>query len=368
MINEKRLLENFLNYVQIDSETGDEKEMCDYLSKQLTDLGFEVIKDEAGKKINSNGYNILAKYPGDPSKDAILLSSHVDTVTPGKGIKPIIDGDIIKTDGSTILAGDDKAGVAIIVECMTCLLENNVASRPIEAVFTIFEEGGLHGAKNFDISQLKAKEGIVTDSGGDIGTIITEGPAQDVISVTLKGKSAHAGIAPEEGISAIEIMARAIDNMPLGRIDSETTANVGIIKGGQATNIVCDLVEISAEARSISVEKLEKQTKAMVDAFEKAAQEFGGEADIKVSRSYNPIKVDVNSKLVQDLAKAFEENDIKPQFQATGGGSDTNVFFEKGITCLNVSCGMSNVHTTDEFIKISDMNNCAKSILTFLKM
>lgn len=366
MINKQRMIDNFLDYVQIDSETKNEKAMCDYIAKQMKDLGFEVITDNAGEKIESNGYNVCVKYPGDSSKDPILLSAHLDTVTPGNGIKPIVDGDIIKTDGSTILGGDDKSGVAIIVECMQAIKENNLSSRPIEAVFSIYEEGGLKGAKQFDLSNIKAKEGVVLDSGGPIGSIVTKAPAQDLINVAVHGKPAHAGMEPENGVSAIQIAARALENMKLYRIDEETTANFGMINGGVATNIITDHVHLTGETRSLSIEKIDKQTASMKEAFEKAATDLGGSVDFVSERVYNPFVVDENAKIITDLKAAFEENSFTPQCVPTGGGSDTNIYFEKGISCVNISCGMSAVHTTDEYIKISDIEGCAKSLFTFL--
>lgn len=366
MINSERMINNFLNYVQIDSESYHEKEMCDYLAKQLMELGFEVIQNNVGAEFNSTGYNVIAKYAGDSSKDPILLSAHLDTVTPGKGIKPIVDGDRIHTDGSTILGGDDKAGVAIIVECMQTIKENNVSSRPIEAVLSICEEVGLLGAKHVDMNLINAKEGIVIDSGGPIGTIVTKAPAQDAITVTINGKAAHAGMAPEEGVSAIQIAANAISNMTLYRIDEETTANFGYINGGGATNIITEKVELKGETRSLDVEKLEKQTDHMIDALEKAAIELGGTTNIEVVRNYNPFVVDENSKIVNDLKAAFTSVDLEPITASTGGGSDTNVYFERGINCVNISCGMDKVHTTDEQISIKDIENTAKALYAFL--
>lgn len=366
MINEKRLIENFIDYVKIDSETKNEKEMCDYLSKQLRKLGFEVIVDEAGKKMESNGYNICAKYPGDSNKEAILLSAHVDTVTPGNGIKPIIDGDIIKSDGTTILGGDDKAGVAIIVECMHAIIENNIQSRPIEAVFSIFEEGGLKGAKEFDFSIIKAREGVVIDSGGPIGSIVTEAPAQDLINVDVHGKAAHAGMEPEAGVSAIQIAARALENMTLYRVDAQTTANFGIISGGTATNIITDHVHLTGETRSLVIDKIDKQTASMKAAFEKAAADLGGSVDFKAERVYNPYVIEKDAKIVVELSEAFKANGFTPICVPTGGGSDTNIYFEKGVQCVNISCGMTAVHTNDEYIKKSDIIGCAKSLFTFL--
>jgi len=366
MINTQRMIDNFLDYIQIDSESYNEKEMCDYLAKQMTELGFEVLINDIGAKLGSNGYNMVIKYPGDASKEAIFLSSHVDTVVPGIGIKPVIDGDVIKSDGTTILGGDDKAGVAVIVEVMRTLKENNVQSRPIEAVISICEEVGLLGAKEFDLNLIKAKEGVILDSGGPIGTIIAQAPAQDAINVTINGKPAHAGVAPETGVSAIGIAAEAISNMNLYRIDEETTANFGWINGGGATNIITPKVELKGETRSLNVDKLEKQTASMIKALEDAAAKFGGTVDIEVIRKYNPLNVPEDANIISELKKAFISNGLEPIVTSTGGGSDTNIYYEKGIDCVNLSCGMDKPHTLEEQIKISDIEKTAKSIYTLV--
>jgi len=364
MINTNRMIDNFIDYVKIDSESYNEKEMCDYLSKQMLELGFEVVKSEIGDKIGSNGYNLLIKYPGDSSKDPIFLSSHLDTVVPGIGIKPIIDGDIIKSDGTTILGGDDKAGLAIIVEVMRSLKENNVQSRPIEALISICEEVGLMGAKVFDLSLVKAKEGVILDSGGPIGTIINQAPAQETITVTINGKPAHAGLQPENGVSAIQIAADAISNMNLYRIDEETTANFGYINGGGATNIITPTVELKGECRSLNVDKLTKQADHMVEELEKAAAKNGGTVDIVRERKYNPLNVPKDAHIITELVKSFDTHGHEPIITSTGGGSDTNIYYEKGLDCVNFSCGMSKVHTLEEFIKISDMEKAANVIYT----
>lgn len=366
MINEQRLLDNFLAFVKIDSETTLEKAMCDYLFAQLTKLGFAVTKDEIGEKIGSNGYNIIAKYAGNSDKDPILLSSHVDTVTPGQGIKPVIEGDLIKTDGNTILGSDDKSGIAIIVECMQTIVENNLDSRPIEAVFTVYEEGGLKGSKHLDYSLISAKEGIVIDSGGPIGEITTIAPGQDRIEVTIHGKAAHAGMEPEAGVSALQIAAEALTHMPLYRVSDDTTANFGMISGGVATNIIMDKVELVGEARSLVADKITAQTKVMMQALEEAAAKLGGSIEATITRVYNPLVVDETAPLIKDISNAFSKHNFKPKCVASGGGSDTNNYAENGITCINISCGMARAHTVHENIKISDMVGCANSLLTFL--
>ena len=366
MINNKRLINNFLEYVQIDSETKFEKEICDFIYEKMNNLGFEVIKDNAGEEINSDGYNLLIKYPGNLDKQPIILSAHVDTVEPGKKIKPIIDGDLIKSDGSTILGGDDKAGVAIIIECLQTIKDNNLDSRPIEAVLSIYEEGGLKGIKAFDISQLKAKEAIVIDSGGPIGTINLKAPSQKFISVDVYGKAAHAGTEPEKGISAISIAADAISKMKLYRIDEETTANFGYINGGGATNIITDHVQLTGEVRSLSMDKIAKQTQHIIDTLNESTKLFGGSVKIHTKDVYQSVNVDPNSDLVKAMDQAFIKNGFTPHHVASGGGSDTNVYFEKGINAINISCGMNRVHTSDENIKISDIEGCAKSLLSLL--
>lgn len=366
MINSTRLLENFLKYIQIDSETKHEKEICDYIYLKMKNLGFEVIKDNAGENINSSGYNILVKHSGNPNKKPILLSAHLDTVEPGRNIKPIIDGDIIKSDGTTILGADDKAGVAIIIECLETILENNLDTNPIEVVFSINEEGGLKGIKEFDMQLLKSKEGVVIDSSGPIGTINLKAPAQKFINVDIYGKAAHAGVEPEKGISAISIAADALSQMKLYRIDEETTANFGYISGGGATNIITDHVQMSGEVRSLSSKKLIEQTQHIIDMLNNSANKFKGNVKIYTKDVYQAVNIDENSDIVRKMKQSFAYNNFPINIEASGGGSDTNIYFENGINAINISCGMNKVHTCDENIKQSDMIGCAKSILTLL--
>ncbi len=196
-------------------------------------IGLEVYMDDAGEKVGSNSGNLIGKLRGNTDGETILFSAHMDTVSPGIGIKPIIKDGVIYSDGTTILGGDDKAGIAAILEAIEIIVENNIPHGDIEVVFSIFEEGGLFGAKNLDYTKLNAKVGFVLDSGGEPGQIIVQGPAQNKINAKFIGKEAHAGVAPENGISAIQIAAEAISNMKLLRIDEETTANIGYILVGQ---------------------------------------------------------------------------------------------------------------------------------------
>ncbi len=308
MINEERLLNRFLEYVQISSPTKEEREFADFLKSEMEKIGLEVIMDDAGEKCGSNSGNLIGRLKGNTDGETILFSSHMDTVSPpGVGIKPQIRDGIIYSDGTTVLGGDDKAGIAAIMEALETIQEKSISHGDIEVVFSIYEEGGLFGAKNLDYDNLEARLAFVFDSGGDPGQIIVAGPAQNKINVKFIGKESHAGVAPEEGISAIQMASEAISNMNLLRIDEETTANIGIISGGKATNIVTNEVNIEAEARSLDNEKLEKQTNHMVKCCEDAAEKFGGKVEIEINNAYGAFKVDENHEIVHNVKKSLRE-------------------------------------------------------------
>lgn len=367
MVNRQRIVEEFLAYVQIDSPTKKEGKFAEYISEKLREIGLEVEIDNAGEKTGSDTGNVIARLKGTKDAPSILFSCHMDTVSPGIGIKPLIKDDVIYSDGTTVLGGDDKAGIAAVVEALRIVKENNMEHGPIEIAFTIFEEGGLHGSKNLDYSRLNSKLGFVLDSGGEVGEIVIKGPAQDVIDVKISGKPAHAGVCPEEGISAIQVAASAINRMNLLRIDSETTANIGTINGGQVTNIVCPEVTIKAEARSLSSEKLDKQTSHMVECFKRAAEEFGAEVEIITNRSYGPFVVDENDEIVNIVRKACESAGLDSKTKSTGGGSDTNILNGNGIKAVNLAIGERKPHTLEEHMKIDDLVKAAKLVLEIIK-
>ncbi|ABZ77893.1 peptidase T-like protein [Shewanella halifaxensis HAW-EB4] len=364
-INQERLVEHFISLVKIDSESGNEKAVAETLVEQLGQLGFEVTRLAVPGSI-SNGFNIYAKLQGELD-GSIVFSSHMDTVTPGNGIEPIIEDGIIRSQGDTILGGDDKSGIAAVMEAVRSIQESGEAHKTIEVAFTVYEERGMHGSKNFDISKIESKQAIVLDSGGPIGTIITTAPGQQSLKVTIKGKPAHAGLEPEAGINALTVAADAISKMQLSRIDDETTANIGVVRGGQATNIVMPELHIEAEARSLDDDKLAKQVTHMVSTFEAAAQKHGASIEIDSSRSYNAYHISDDDAHVVAIKAAFEAIGIEAVTKPTGGGSDANIFNEQGLKTVNLSTGMSKVHTTDEFIAVADMvaiTNFVRAYLT----
>lgn len=369
MINKQRIIDEFLELVQIDSHSSKEGKIASILIKKLEEIGFDVYVDDAGKKLNGETGNIIATLKGNREGKKVLFSAHMDTVAPGEGVKPVIDEKegIIKSDGTTVLGSDDKAGITAILEGVRYIKENNIDHSDIQVVFSIWEEGGLNGAKYLDYSKIDCDYGFVLDSGGSPGEVVVQAPAQDSIKVKIKGKPAHAGLMPENGISAVMVASRAIEKMNLLRIDEETTANIGTINGGIATNIVMPELEIKAEARSLSDEKLEKQSKHMVECFEKACEEFGAEADIEVIRSYSAFKVEENEEIIDVLKKAFSNMGLQTTLGSTGGGSDTNIMSKNGVKAVILGVGMKKVHTLEEYIKIEDLVNSGVMVAEIIK-
>lgn len=367
LINKERLVDRFMRYVQIDSPTKEEREFALILMKELEELGLSVVMDDAAEKTGSNSGNLIAKLKGNAEKETILFSSHMDTVSPSRGVKPkIVDGTIY-SDGTTILGGDDKAGIASIMEALTVLKEENMPHGDIEIAFTIYEEGGLYGSKNLDYSKIDAKIGFVLDSGGDPGDIIVQGPAQNKIDVKFIGKPAHAGVAPETGISAIMMAAEAISSMKLLRVDEETTANIGSISGGGATNIVTKEVIFHAEARSLDNEKLKVQSDHMVKCCEDAARKYDGKVDVQVENAYGAFNIPVDHPTVKAVEEACEKLGIPTRTTTSGGGSDTNIFNANGVAAINLGIGERMPHTLEEHLHIIDLENTARIVVELMR-
>lgn len=367
MVNQERMLKEFFELVKIKCSTRDEREVADVLKARLSQLGLEVTEDQAGEKIGGNCGNLIG-YKKGTAKDApvLMLSAHMDCVEPCGGIEPQLKDGIITSAGNTILGADDKAGIVGILEALRQLTEQQLPHGDIQVVFTVAEEGGLNGAKHLDTSKVKADFGYALDSGGSPGEVIIMAPGQDSLDVKIMGKKAHAGVAPEEGINAIVVAGKAMAQLKQGRIDFETTANVGVIKGGIATNIVPDMVELACEARSRSMEKLKAQTAHMKETFEKLAAEHGAKAEVIVRREYDSFVLAEDSLPVTVAVKAIEKLGFPLDKKGTGGGSDANLFNSFGIPTAVLGVGMSKVHTTEEFIKEVDLYNTGELVLALI--
>jgi tripeptide aminopeptidase len=352
LINQERLVQTFLDLVAIDSPSGEEELICKELIRRFEALGGECEADAI--------HNLIARFDGTRAGEWLMLSAHMDTAGQDRGIKPQIRDGVIYSDGTTILGGDDKSGVAAILEVIESIKEDGAAHPPIEAIISVSEEMGLKGASEMDKSRIRSRRGYVLDAGGPSGVIVTSAPSQDSIEVKVRGRTAHAGAEPEKGINAIKVASEAIAAMPLGRIDEETTANIGVIQGGVATNIVPDHVFIKGEARSRDDAKLARQTVAMAAAFQDAADRNGARVEFKLKRRYTTYKLADDHPVVQAAADAIRRLGWTPIIKASGGGTDANIYAEHGIYCAIISTGMAEVHTPNEHIAIEGMTNAAK--------
>jgi tripeptide aminopeptidase len=360
MINENRILETFFNLVRLDSPSLQEKPVADHLVALLKNKGYAVQVDRAGEACEGNTGNIVARVPGNKDKAPLAFSAHMDCVAPCIGVDPVLKDGIVRSASETVLGGDDKAGIAAILEAVEHLKEENIDHPDLYLTFTICEESGMHGAKNLDYSLLKAKEIVVLDSGGHIGTVIIKAPAKAGIKVAFTGKAAHAGIEPEKGISAIQMAADAISRMKLLRIDEETVSNLGRIEGGSVTNIVAETATLSIEARSLDNSKLQAQVDHLKECCELAVQKFGGTMDFTYEISYPALDVPEDSPLLERARRACEKLGLEFSPEPSGGGSDANIFSGKGLSCINLGIGMSQVHTTEEYIAVKDMLDAAR--------
>lgn len=367
-MNEERLVNEFIELVKIDSETKNEAEIATVLKRKFENLDLTVVEDSSKDKTGLGAGNLICNLKGTKhSVDTIYFTSHMDTVTPGNGIKPIVDNGYIISDGTTILGADDKVGIAAMLESIKLLKENKISHGDLQFIITAGEESGLIGAKALDQSLLKAKYGYALDSDGPVGDMVIEAPTKAEISIVINGKTAHAGVAPEKGISAITIAAKAISRMPLGRVDETTTANIGRFKGGQQTNVVCDYVEILAEARSLCAEKLTTQIDKMKNAFQSTAKEFGGNATVNVDVMYPSFKQNTDDVVVKVAQQAAKSIGHQSKLMKSGGGSDANIIASFGIPTVNLAVGYENIHTTKEKIAIKELVKITHLITTIMQ-
>lgn len=377
LIKKERLKDLFLELIKIDSLSRKEQAVAMRLKREMEALGARVWIDDAGEKVGGNVGNVIAHFHGTmPSAPPLFLSAHMDTVVPGEGVVPVLEGDIVRSDGRTVLGGDDKSGVAIICEVMRVVHENKLRCSDIDIVFTICEEAGLIGAKCLDVSQLRARMGLVLDSDS-VGFLFTKAPAANRIEFRVRGLEAHAGVCPEKGISAVKVAADGIAQMKLGRIDDETTANIGIIEGGMAVNIIPNSVVLKGEARSHSQEKLERQTQHMLQCLKQSAsrhtldfdgKRFEATVEAKIERDYDRMEVPDDAAIVRLVRDAAKNLNVAVKTLATGGGCDANVLNQKGLQVANLSTGMREIHTVKEWLDLRDLYLSAQMVLEIVRL
>lgn len=366
MIKKDRLITRFMEYVQIDSESKNEKAMAEKLINDLENMGLEIHTDDTRKMTGSNTNSIYAFLQGDEKEEPILFTAHMDTVIPGNGIIPYIEGNYVKSGEDTILGGDDKAGITAIIEAIKTIKENNLKNRPIEILFTVCEEIGLLGAKNFDYNLIKSKNAVVLDSSGATGKIIIQAPCIYKMSVIINGKASHAGTFPEEGVNAIIVASEAISSMKLLRIDKDTTANIGSIYAEGPTNIIPDKVEMQFEIRSLSENKAKFQIEHMLECLNRSADEYGASIKNNITCEAKPFSIDSNDKFVKFIEGKNEQIGVTPHKTFSTGGYDANVLNKNGINAVVLSIGTENVHSTKERLNIIELEKLSNLVLELM--
>lgn len=375
MINRERLAETFKSLAETDSISKEEGVFAGKIERILAAMGAETFVDNAGELIGGNTGNLIARFKGNTPAPTLLLNAHMDTVEPGRGVAAMLENGTFTSDGTTILGADDKSAIAILLETLNVLHENDLPYGPLEIVLTVCEEIGLLGAKHLDLSLVTATYGFALDATDTEG-IVTRAPSANHLEFIIHGKDAHAGAAPEKGINAIFLASKAIARLKLGRIDQETTCNIGIIEGGLATNIVPNLVTVKGEVRSHDEEKLHKITneivssfKEVVENFEEARPEEGlPRIEVNIKKDFSRTYIPDDHPVVTLAFKAAENLGRKLATKTSGGGADANIFFEKGIFTGVLGTGMRDMHTVRESVKLDDMVRTAELLLEIIRL
>ncbi len=368
LIDQDRLVRGFLELAGINAPSGSERDIAGVLAGRLEAMGFSVQFDRAHIQTRGNCGNLIARWDGAlPALPAMFLSTHMDTVLPTAGLRPVIRDGVIYSDGTTILGADDRAALAAYFEGIRAVQESGVPCAPLELVLTVSEQPGLLGARHLDYSLVTSRAGYVFDSSGDIGQIIVKGPYSGRIRWRIQGKPAHVGLAPEEGISAVLIAAEALMGMRLGKVEPGTHANVGVIHGGRLPSIIPDQVEMLGEARSFSGDALQAQLQHMADAVRRAAGRRGGSVGVEIEKKYVGFDFPLDSPHVQMAVRAAGRIGIRPYFTDTLGGADTNIFNEHGLVCLTLGNGFRNIHSFEEHISIQNLVDAARYVTALIQ-
>jgi tripeptide aminopeptidase len=362
------VLASFLELAALPSPPGEERAVADRVLDYLEALGLEADEDDAGATVGSTIGNIYARLePNGVAGERLFFCAHLDTVLPEGPIEPVVGEDeVVRNSAGTILGADDKSAVAAMLEAAARLVDDGRPHAGVELLFTPKEEVGLLGADAFDVSRFEARVGYVYDHAGPIGEVILGAPFQQKLDVRFHGRAAHAGMFPEEGRSAIAAAARAIADLRLGRLDDETTASVGRIQGGTARNVIPEWCTFAAEARSHDERKLADLVREMVDAVTFAASLDECEVETQVSGLSPGYRFRRDDVPVRLAAAALERVGREPAYILSGGGADANVFNARGLQCLNLANGMTDIHTPDERIAVADLHEMVEVTLALV--
>lgn len=360
-VDRDRLIDRFLTLAKVNAPSGSEKPLADHLEEPLETMGFSIEYDQAGDELDGNCGNMFAYWEGtDSDAEPMFLSTHLDTVLPTEGLSPVIEDGVIRTDGTTILGADDRAALAAYLEAIRVIQDHGGRCGPIELVLTVREQEGLLGARAMDFSRIRSERGFIFDSSGDVGQIILRGPYGRKLWWDVEGKPSHVGLAPEDGISAIQIAADAVTQMKLGKVDDVTHANLGRIGGGELASIIPEHVSMVGEVRSLVEENLQAQVEHMKQAVEDAARSRGGTVSCREEEKYRGFDVPEDHSHVRVAVRSMEKIGVDPYFTETLGGADTNIFNQHGLLCFTMGLGFRDIHSFDEHISVENLVNTAR--------
>jgi tripeptide aminopeptidase len=360
------IVELFSELAAIPSPPGEERRVADVVVRFLRDCGLGVDEDDTGPAVGSTSGNLYARLEPTTGGTPIFFCAHLDTVPPEGPIEPIVEDGVVRNAAGTILGADNKAAVAAMLEATRLLLAENRPHPGIELVFTPKEEVGLVGAYAFDHTRLAARHGFVYDQAAPIGEVVLGAPYSQKLTARFHGRASHSGMYPEEGRSAIAAAARAIVDLRLGRVDEESSANVGTITGGTAPNVVPEWCTVVAEARSHDERKLRELVQEMIDSFSFAAQMGDCQVDVETSTSYQGYRFKPEEEIVRLAVAGLRRAGFEPSFTLSGGAADANVFNERGLQCLNLANGMTDIHTPDERIAVEDLERMVDVTLALI--
>ena len=363
----ERLHATFAELCRIESPSGDERACADYLLAALHELGLDPEEDGAGPAANANAGNLYARIPGSGAR-SVMLCAHMDTVPPTAPIEPVLVDGGWENAGEGILGADNKAAVAVMLE-LARRLRDAVEPSPVglELVFTVSEENGLHGAKGFDVSRLRSDLGYVFDHATPIGEIVVASPTYQRLTAEVRGRAAHAGLHPEQGRNAIVAAARAIAEMRLGRLDEETTANVGTIAGGTAANVVAERCRLEGEVRGLDERRVQEVVTTLVDQLQDAADAGECDLDVTVERMFKGYRLAPSAAPVRLAERALGACGYRPQLVASGGGSDANAFEAVGFPCANLANGTERAHEPTERVSVDALEGMYEVAIALLE-
>lgn len=364
-----RLEELFVRLARLPSPSRAEREVADYVGAFLRALGLEVSEDEAGRRLNGDAGNLYCLVRGEGETPVLALGTHLDTVAPQGDIEPVLGLDgVFRNVQETILGADDKCAIAAVLHATELLVGSGYSFPTYELIFTVCEEVGLQGAKHLPESVVRSPLAVVLDSSGPVGGIVVKAPGQNCIRGLFKGLAAHAGVEPERGRNAIQAASRAVAAMRLGRLDEETTANIGVIRGGVATNIVPDRCEVEGECRSHDEEKLAQVAAEMVDALQLAAASTEVDVEVQLVHEYSAFALSARQPAVRLAEAAVSAVGLKPELLSAGGGSDANVLNARGIPTVNLAAGMMRVHSPEEFVSLDEIERLCAVVLNLVRL